>query len=53
MKQEFIECVTTGLPHLEHSHIGAVWGGGQVAAAGHRVVRRLNVQLASQDAFVV
>lgn len=39
--------------HLKHSHVGAVRGGGQVAAPRHRVVRRLHVQLAPQDAFII
>lgn len=39
--------------HLKNSHVGAVRCGGQVAATRHRVVRRLQIQLASQDTLVV
>lgn len=53
LKQEFIECVKINSPHLKHSNIRTVWCGGQVAAARHWMVRRLHVQLASQDTFVI
>lgn len=43
----------SGEAHLIHSHVGAVGRGGQVAAPRHRVVRRLHVQLAPQDAFII
>ncbi len=52
-KKEFTECVMADSAHLEHSNIRAVWCGGQVAATRHRVVRRLHIQLASQDTFVI
>lgn len=38
--------------HLKHSHVGVVGAGGHVAATGHGVMRRLHVQLTSQDALV-
>lgn len=43
----------TDSPHLKHGDIRAVWCGGQVAATGHRLVGRLHIQLAPQDAFVI
>lgn len=43
----------SGEAHLEHGDVGAVRGGGQVAAPRHRVVRRLHIQLAFQDAFII
>lgn len=43
----------SGEAHLKHGNVGAVRGGGQVAAPRHRVVRRLHIQLAFQDAFII
>lgn len=40
-------------PHLKHSNIRAVWCGGQVTTTGHRVVRRLHIQLAPQDTLII
>lgn len=53
VNQDFIELVKRDSPHLKHSNIRAVWCGGQVAATRHRVVRRLHIQLASQDTFII
>lgn len=53
LKMVLREHVKKESAHLEHSNVGVVWRRGQVAAAGHWVVGRLHIQLASQDAFII